>query len=121
HVGKVDVAAIEDLERVEQLAPEERRAARIPCERCECRHRRPDAAEAAEIRLHAPDGRDDPRRDAVFLADLVQELALVGVAHASSLDALGREYPFQIVLEWKDDLSLRAIALEDDRHGLVEA
>ena len=73
---QVDVAAIEDLERVEQLAAEERRAARIPRERRERRDGRAHAAEAAEVRLHAPDGDDDPRRHAVALADLVEQLAL---------------------------------------------
>src|SRR5438093_1733366 len=76
-VREIDVAAVDDLERVEQLAPEERRPPRIPRERRQRHNRRPDAAEAAEVGLQPPDGDDDAWRDAVGLADLGQQGAML--------------------------------------------
>ena len=61
--------AVQDLERVEQLAAEERRrAAGSHASVASAANRRPHAAEAAEIRLDAPDRHDDgaaARRTAV--------------------------------------------------------
>ena len=111
----------ENLERVEQLAAEERRAARIPGERGERRHDRPDAGEAAEVRLDAPDRHDDLRRHGVVLARCVSGASRVMRRHLPCVaDDRCARLPGDVGFERQHDFRLRAIALENDRQRLVD-
>src|ERR1044071_6535195 len=74
--GQIDVAAIQDLEGVEQLAAEKRRPSRVPRQRRQGGNRRADSGEPAVLGLDAPDGDDDARRDAVTFRDAAQQLAV---------------------------------------------
>ena len=74
--AELDVAAIQDLERAEQLGAEERRPPRVVGERHQRRDRRPHAGEPAEVRLEPPDRDEDARVDAVLLADRPSSVAV---------------------------------------------
>ena len=112
---EVDVAAVHNLQRVEQLASEESGAPRVPGERRERGERRTYPAEAAVVRLDSPDGDDDSRRDAVALGDLIEQRQIGGVGVAAASDELWRQPPGDVFLQREDDFRLRAIALDDDR------
>ena len=119
---QVDVAAVEDLERVEQLAAEERRrgadprrASRAPATVGRTPLKRPKFDSMPQI------ADDDPRRHAVALADLLEQLALCArTPRGPSRIALRRQHARDVRLEREDRFGLRAIALEDDRQRLVD-
>ena len=118
--GHLDVAVIEDLERREQLAAEERGTPPLPGQRGERRDGRPHAAEAAEVRLDAPDRGDDRRRHAIARADLFEQRRLARECRAPARHQLRRQQPRQIFLERQDRLRLAPIALDDDRQRLFD-
>ncbi len=118
---EVDVAAIEDFQRVEQLPAEERGPARVPRQRRERRHGRAHAVEAAEVRFETPDRDDERRRDVVRRRDLVEQIAVLGQHLAPRGDGFCGDSLIEILLERLDDLGLRPVALDDEGARFVDA
>ena len=96
---EIDVAAVEDLQRIEELAPEERGAPRIPGERRQRGDGRTNAGEPAVVRFDAPDGGDDPRRHAVGGANLVEQIAITRHRGAAAGNQLRGQPARDVVLE----------------------
>ena len=121
HARQIDVAAVEDLERGEQFAAEERRAPRIPGERRECGDRRPRAAETAEVRFETPDGHEQGSRDVVRRADLFEQVVVLRHHLARGRDLPSGDTLTQVFLECLYGFRLRAVALDDDSAGFFDA
>ena len=119
HVGELDVAPIEDLERREELAAEQRRAALVPGQGRQSGDGRADAGESAEVGLETPDRDDDFGGDAVVRADFLEQRALLHEPFPRARDEPGRQAPRQISLERQHRFCLRAIALDDDRQRFL--
>src|SRR5262249_55640166 len=111
---EIDIATIQDFQRVEQLGAEEFSPPRIPCQRRQRPNRWTHATEAAEVRLDPPDACDDAGRHAVLLGDLLKERLVSAVGIASALHQRGGQMAADVVLEREHLFSLRAIALDDD-------
>ena len=116
----VDVAAIENLQRRQQLAAEKCRPPRIPGERRQRPNRRADAAELPEVRFKAPDADDDARRHAVTFVHFVEHLTVPRVHRLRCADELRFQLADDVFLEREDRFGLRPIALDDGRLGLVD-
>jgi hypothetical protein len=121
HLREIDVPAIEDLQRVEQLAPEQRRATRIPRERGQRRNRRANSTEAAEVGLDPPHRGDDPWWDAVLRFNRLEQRLVAGEHLLSGSNSGPRQLPADVRLERQYGLGLRAVAFEDDRQRLLNA
>src|SRR6185295_16338693 len=83
---RLDVAAVQNLERVEQLGAGKSRSSRVPRQRGERANGRTDATEDAEVGLDAPDARDDARRHAVLRGDTVEHRPVAAKSVATSLN-----------------------------------
>ena len=110
---QIDVTAIENLERAEQLRSEERGAARIVRERRERRDGRPNTGEAPEVRLEAPHRDHDARRHAVALSDVGEQRPVLGEHRLARANQGRREPPLQVLIELECEFGLRAVAFED--------
>ena len=110
---ELDVAAVHDLQRAEELLAEERRTPRIVGERRQRRNRRTDTGESSKVRFQSPDRGNDPRLDLVLLAHRVQKVAVLRVHLLRGEDAALGQPPFEIRGEVERELGLRAVALED--------
>ena len=100
HLGRRQIAALDDLQRIHQLAREEIGAPAIVGERRERAQRRRISLDRAEVRLQPPDRDDDLRRYPVLLLDAGERRGVLlqhalGAAHArrDHLSIEARERP----------------------------
>src|SRR5258708_5237129 len=118
---EVDVAAVQNLERVEELSTKKRGAPRIPRQRCERPNRGADAAEAPEVRFEPPDADDDPGRDAVALPNLVENRAMEREHLARRADRFRGQPLRYVLLERQHRLGLAPVAFDNRRLRLLDA
>ncbi len=80
------------------------------------------AGEAAEVRFEPPDGGDDSRLHAVFLADRKEEVVMLRVHLLRGLDRAASQPALEVCRQIERELGLRAVALENlfDRLHLGE-
>ena len=108
-----NVAAVDDLQCVEEFITKHRSAARVVCQGYERGDGRPDAGEATKVRFEAPDRDNDLRRYAVLGLNLPQHVAILRVHLLREADGLRREPPFEVRLEIEREFRLCPIPLED--------
>ena len=114
-----DVAALDDLQRVEELGPEIVPApVREAGERRERAHQRPVAAIAAIVRFDAPDGDDGGRVDAVAALRGGERALPFGEHGAAVGNALGIDEARHIVPDRRAELRLLHHQLEHAHVGL---
>ena len=113
-----DVAAIDDLQGIEQFTAEERAAPPFPRQRRQRLDGRPDAAEAAEVRFQAPDGDDVPSRHAVGRLHGAQQIAMAGRLLGCGPHHGPRQAPRDVLVHREHDLRLRLVALDHRRRRL---
>ena len=112
HLARVDVAPVQNLERVEELAAKERRASGVPGESGKRRDGRTHAAEAAEVGLDAPDRDDRLRRHAILLANLVEQRTVADSHLPSRSDDPRRQTARDVRFQRQHGLGLGAVALD---------
>jgi hypothetical protein len=112
----VDVAALHDCERLEQLAAKEIGAPRLPRQRGQRLEDGIRAGELAVMRFKAPDGEHDARRNPVLGADAPQQRPLFdGMLPSHANDARRHTRP-EVAIESDRELGLRGVALDDPRN-----
>jgi hypothetical protein len=109
---------VEDLERAQQLLPEERGAAALEGERGQRGHHRERALAVAEVRLHAPQRHDDPGRDAVALLDPAQQRRVRAQQVAAAPDPVARHHVAAVLGEGEPALGLAPVEFDHARDRL---
>jgi hypothetical protein len=117
-VRTVDVAALEDLQRSEQLASRPVLSAAVEAQ-CRQRVDGQDVTKvAAVVALDAPDGDQDVRRSAVARGRGVDFGANLRQVLLAQRDALGRHRAVEVVPRRARELGLRTVAFNDAREVL---
>ena len=91
HLRGRQVAAVDDAQRVHQLAAEHLRAAAVVGQRRQRAQHRQLAHAGAEVALERPEGGDHRARHAVLLLDLGEQVAVLLELGGAALDAVLRD------------------------------
>jgi hypothetical protein len=109
----LDVALIETPQGIQQLAPEHPSAPPVVGQRRERLNHREVTLRAPVVALDAPHGGEQFRRHTVTLADVPEQLAVLGEHELSFLDAALRHDAREVAAEIERELRLRSVALDD--------
>ena len=116
HLVGRKVAALDDLQRRDQLLAEQIRPPAVIGERGHRLDRRQIAHEAAEVGLERPERRDHRRRHAKLLLDALEQRAVLGDALDAAVDAVLRHHA---VGEFQEGLREDLLAAILVHHRLV--
>ena len=117
HLIRLDVAALDDAQCVEQLRPEERAASRVISQCGERRNHRKTAEVVAEIAFQSPEGDQEPGLYPVFLVGAPQQVLVLLEQLAAALDALLVDAQVDIAPEGLGELGLPTVEFDDSRDG----
>ncbi len=110
---ELDVAAVQDVERAEELLAEHLAAPRIVRQRDQGRDRRTHAGEPPEVGFQTPHGDDDAWVDAECLGDALKQNTVFRIHLLRGAHGVAGEAAPEVDLEVERELRLRSIALQD--------